>query len=290
MRDYWFLFRIKLVLLFQLLIVGLVAFITTYVFLNRNYPTFYLFDLDEEFLPFPLWIIRFLVWLLLFILLWRFWFWLRENLFKRGKKYSFTHQDWLNKWIFNGYTEVNSSGLFVKSSRAGCLLKQYVWKDFEMEFQMKFEEKHNRYLGIIFRAQNLDNYFMLEIIDRGGIYIKPHVRFQAGWELMEEKGMGNFDFSDFRKIVLKVKGRVATLYIEDKLVEELYLPTHVDVSHIESGTNQAKQGQQQEEKSIRPNIPLHVTEIPFLQSYGMVGFRAHPGQGAIIRGLEIKSV
>lgn len=44
------------------------------------------------------------------------------------------------------------------------------------------------------------------------------------------------------------------------------------------------------EEDINKGLKIagHVREIPFRLDYGMVGFRAYPGEGAIIRGLKIK--
>jgi hypothetical protein len=69
------------------------------------------------------------------------------------------------KWISNGKTKISNEGyLFVKSSRAGCLLKDNYWKDFKMSFEMmfKFDDKFKKQklFGLIFRAEDLDNYFM----------------------------------------------------------------------------------------------------------------------------------
>ncbi|MBI3385569.1 hypothetical protein HY031_00625 [Candidatus Gottesmanbacteria bacterium] len=79
-------------------------------------------------------------------------------------------------------------------STSGCLLKDYLWRDFEMNFDMKYllDEKRDtkeysmRYLGIIFGAENLDSYYMLElIVEAGKLYLKPHVRYQGNWEIVD---------------------------------------------------------------------------------------------------------
>lgn len=243
--------------------------------------------------PEPIRVVAFFYILILaFILIESFWKWF-ESLDKRNKTYKFRSQDWPSEWIFNGAPEsISIPELFVKSSRAGCLLENYIWKNFKMTFELNFLDNLYKHVGIIFRAVDLDNYFMLEIMqdsphhdtpDEGNKSgIKPHVRYRGGWELFyfEEK---DFDFSEFVKVTLEVKENTAYLYYKDALIFTWILPTHVDVNHIEAGVRQ---------NNITESTGKAVTEIVqrilFKEKYGMIGFRAHPGQGAIIRGLKIE--
>lgn len=225
----------------------------------------------------------------LFILLETLW---KEalNLHKRDKIYKFRLRDWPDKWVFNGKTEPTSdpAGLHIKSSRAGSLLKNYLWKNFRMSLEMKFPGHPMNFVGIVFRALDLDNYFMLEIIQKSPFEnnksgIKPHVRYQGAWEIMDLTEKSFLDFSDFVKVTLEAIDNTIHLYFKDNLIFEWILPTHVDVNHIESGF---KQGAKPE--TVGREISKSVREIPFRLDYGMVGFRAHPGQGAIIKGLKIE--
>lgn len=243
--------------------------------------------------PEPIRVVAFFYILILaFILLESFWRWF-ESLDKRNKTYKFRSQDWPREWIFNGAPEsISTSELFVKSSRAGCLLENYTWKNFKMTFELKFLDDLYKHVGIIFRAVDLDNYFMLEIMqdsphhgsllsgNRSGI--KPHVRYRGGWELMYFEEKKDFDFSDFVKITLEVKENIAYLHYKDSLIFALILPTHVDVNHIEAGVKQNNITE-----STGKAVTEVVQEILFREKYGMIGFRGHPGQGAIIRGLKI---
>lgn len=246
--------------------------------------------------PEPIRVVTFFYSLILaFILLESFWR-LFESLDKRNKTYKFRSQDWPSEWIFNGATEPNSvSELFVKSSRAGCLLENYIWKNFKMTFEMKFLDDLYKHVGIIFRAVDLDNYFMLEIMQDSPYHgtpgggnksgIKPHVRYSGGWELMYFEEKKDFDFSDFVKVVLEVEKNTVYLYCKDALIFVWILPTHVDVNHMEAGVKQ---------NNITESTGKTATEVVkrilFRENYGMIGFRGHPGQGAIIRGLKIVSL
>jgi len=210
---------------------------------------------------------------------------------KKNKIYVFNSKDWPNKWIFNGKTElIDKTYLFIKSSRAGCLLKDYYWKDFRMSFEMKFKTDNFRpqkAIGLIFRAEDLDNYFMIEIgqefyDSKSGL--KAHVRYKGGWELTSiEENI--FNFSDFTKVSLEVKDDTARVFLKDDPIFEWTLPTHVDVNHIESGVKD--EGEETKNITVRA-FAGHVQEIPFRLKFGLVGFRAYMKHGAIIRGLKIE--
>ena len=248
--------------------------------------------------PEPIIVVAFFSILILsFVLVETLWKWF-SSLDKRNKIYKFSSQDWPCEWIFNGKTEPFSiSELHIKSSRAGCLLKNYFWKNLKITFEMKFETSTFRpmkNIGLLFRAKDLDNYFMLEVFQdnkfgedenkrpilKSGI--KPHVRYAGGWEMMDIEGY-DFDFSDFVKVKLEVKEGTVYLYYKDNLIFDWILPTHVDINHLEAGVKLNNTTE-----SIGKEVPKIVQEIPFKESYGMIGFRAHPGQGAIIRGLKVK--
>lgn len=242
----------------------------------------------------------FLLLILLFGLLKLFWEEIKSRRLLRDSKYKFKHNDWPNKWIFNGKTETLSGvdELFVKSSRAGCLLKTHLWKNFRMTFEMKFDADLQQYIGIVFRADDLDNYFMLEIFrdylgSSNGKHswksgIKPHVRYKGGWELIYREIYSQFDFSDFELVMLEVKEEIVTLFFKLQPIFKWILPSHVDVNHFEAGSKQDINNDKKERVDIiGKGIAKNVHEIPFRLIYGMVGFRAHPAQGAIIRGLEV---
>jgi hypothetical protein len=220
------------------------------------------------------------------------------NLLKKNKIYKFRSQDWPNEWIFNGRIGLeNSTDLHIQYSRAGCLLKNYLWKDFKMTFEMKFADYQLKHVGILFRAEDLDNYFMLEVTqdspfrkDNSGkntTGLVPHVRYQGGWEEMGLEMNSSFNFSEFVKVKLEVKNDTLSFYYKDKLVFNWILPTHVDVMYKESGIQQSNTTFS---NVVNKETFIYVKEIPFRCNSGMVGFRAYPGQGAIIRGLKVQPI
>lgn len=212
-----------------------------------------------------------------------------SNFLKRGLDYHFVFNDWPKKWMFHGLNgiQANPAGLIIQHSRSGCLLKNYLWRNFEMEFELRFlpkQEPFDQSIGILFRAVNLDTYFMLEIHNRdkeNSIYIKPHVRIDGFWEVIEDRKVGvGIDANDFLKLKLEVIDRIATLFINGKSIYEWLLPTHADL--YENLNTRSSDNKQTSEAATVPNIS-------FLNRYGMLGFRADWGQGAIIKSLRIKT-
>lgn len=228
-------------------------------------------------------IIAFSALLILFFILTKYIFIRLIEKLKEGKNYVFRSEDWPSKWMYNGSSELvmKPSGLHIKSSRAGTLLKKYLWRDFEMSFDFEYAGHHMDYIGIVFRAQDLDNYFMLEINKKDKIgCIQRLVRYRGGWESSEVEEIGGVNWTIPVKVKLTAKYNLVKIKIND-LTYEWMLPTHVDVNHFESGSPSRKNNEQKYEESKA------VPEIPFRTSRGMVGFRAYPGQGAIIRNLEV---
>lgn len=242
------------------------------------------YSIFTQYFPLSIGIIKFLAWLVIFHLMKKGVSKI-EEFRRKGKSYIFDSNNWQKEWIFNGqsYALSNPSRIIIYSSRAGCLLEKYVWKDFVMSFEMKFlEDSPQKNVGIIFRAKDLENYFMLEIFLRcneNKIYVKPHVRSQGAWEFIQETFVGNFDLLQFQKIKLRVDNVRVHFYISGNKVFEWYLPTHLDINHIEAGVQGTS-----EETTSKGIIP----RIDFRNRYGMIGFRAYPGQGAECKNLMIK--
>ena len=201
-------------------------------------------------------------------------------------------------WIFNGGSRLTDKELVINSSRAGCLLEKRCWKDFTMSFDFQFSNNESmagiqdqKLFGIIFRAKDLDNYFMLEI----GCYekenrVKPHIRYKGGLEELAIRKVDSFNFdcaNDYRKFKLEVIGTTADLYYQDEKVFTWELPTHVDVNHYESGVREDKA----KEKSDSFLYQGHVQKIPFRTAYGLIGFRSYWKHApAKIKNLVIKPI
>lgn len=215
-----------------------------------------------------------------------------EIISNKDKVFSYEIGDWPGLWSFNGGSEFKPEELKINSSRAGCLLENHYWKNFSMSFEVKLHEENKqdqKLFGVIFRAKDLDNYFMLEIGFYDGINrIKPHVRYRGGWEELAVKEVDEFKFdskSGYRKFKLSVVGNEVNLYYKGKIVFTWGLPTHVDVNHYESGAREDKA----KEKSDSFLYQGHVQEISFRNSYGLVGFRSHWHHApAIIKSLKVE--
>lgn len=258
----------------------------------------------------PLNILRFVFWLLAFRLFQELWG--RFTAYKkRGRYYKFTPDSWKKDWIFNGKTKLlfNPVRLRVNSSRAGCLYRKHLWKNFEMKFKMRslvdevFFQEYVSCIGIIFRAKDLQNYFMLEIfvgVDKKedkeiwGIWLKPHIRYHGMWEFMSLDGIYLFKqnesklFKEWMNVKLIVDDNVARLTINDFDEYDWILPTHVDVNHIESGTKKEFSSSAEKDEFGTKNTDL--PRIDFKDFFGMIGFRAHLNQGAEVKNLTVKKL
>lgn len=224
---------------------------------------------------------------------------------KRGDSYSLTEVSWNKDWIFNGKTKLLLDPLRLKinSSRAGCLYNGRLWKNFKMEFQMhflndnNFIQTYNQNIGIIFRAKDLENYFMFEVLIReNNVWLKPHIRYQGMWEAMSEDrilplGQNEPKWIKERewfRVKLVIKGNVVSLIMTDMSEYQWSLPTHIDINHIESGVKE-----KQSVSADKEEFGAKITDLPridFKDSFGMLGFRAHLYQGAEIKKLTIKAI
>lgn len=272
---------------------------------------------DEKSWLVPFSILVPIVWILTFVLLKE----LVERFIdytKRGTFYNLTVQSWYKDWIYNGKSKMilDPVRLRVNSSRAGCLLKKYLWKDFKMNFHMKFfnlEEDDIKFnygdpcVGVVFRAVNLENYFMLEIRKRAvkvkienketeehQITIKPHVRYFGMWETMSEEFIKKIDIDPgWFKVDLIVRDKDIILSLENIGDYKWFLPTHVDINHIEDGirknNNSGSEPENKSDVDFATKTQL-LPEIEFKEAFGMIGFRAHLDQGADIKELTIKSI
>lgn len=204
----------------------------------------------------------------------------------------------LSNLIWHGDVRViDSVNLHVSQSDRGLLFKNVYWKDFVAYFSFKFGEpfpvrrnlsgverkkspKEN-FLGFIFRAQDLDNYFMLQLgleIDKVGkrtIFFRPHVRINGNWEATTHRFTTCPYYDDFNKVKCVVKGMKLTLELNDKVLSEWDLPTHSS-KKIEGGEN--------------THIFGDSSLITFRDDYGMVGFRASQGENAIIKDIKMVQV
>lgn len=244
----------------------------------------------------------FLVLILLFVLCKDLFNWIKiqfcviRNGFKNNGVYEYVKDNSPSGWIFNGGIIFEPASLAINSSRAGCLLRNYYWKDFQMSFDMEFSptktQTQNR-LGIIFRAEDLDNYFMIEIgsnIENNiPLSVKRHVRYKGGWEGFAVDEIEDYGIQTTFKITMRVKGENVELYFGDKKKRKpdfnWLVPNFVDVNHFETGVREDLK----EYKNNSLYSGDHVKKIPFRLGYGLAGFRNHWNHSpTIIRNLKIE--
>lgn len=254
----------------------------------------------------------------------------------------------LNDIEFQGKVTFDSKeeALSVTNSGSGMLFHRaflnYYWKDFEAIFEFKFvgERKDellkasyevtklgnkyctlNNYLGFIFRAKDLDNYFMLSIgakkyQERKGIskcdednlegketlLITPHIRIGGMWEVFDTKRWGlpipQFRIKDYSAVKIVVRGTRLDLWLGkllekqrqecQEIKEEIHLfawniPTHYSINW--------RDGQNKEEGyDDKGYTPGDSSKIPFRNSIGRIGFRAYGDEKFLVRNLTIKRI
>lgn len=252
----------------------------------------------------------FLLLLLLFMYIKSFFHWVKLYwwvFWNRNKVYLFNQEDWTKKWISNGRANPTEEGyIFVKSSRAGCLLKDYYWKNFKMSFEVKLcsnQINQQKRFGLIFRAEDLDNYFSIEIINYKEFFdeknkdkvhpficIEPLVKYKGVWEIMSaEKTQETYEFSEtgFVKVSLEVKGDNVRFFYKETPIFKWILPIYVDVNHAESGV--VSEEEKKRNITLGGSFNGHVQKIPFRLGYGLIGLRAHYHHiGTLVRNLRIE--
>lgn len=246
--------------------------------------------IKEIYLPLPISWIKVIVWLSLYFITRPLGRYLYKVALYQVNYYKFDISHWPKKWRFHGGVLVQEPDrLLIRRTRAGCLLNTFQWKNFKMNFSMQFLRDYSsdtnqygvtRSFGMIFRAQDLENYLMLEVWaqDNGDIFAKPHVRLFGNWEDVDDVRVGTFSLNTFHNLELNVVGDRIAFSIDGGNPYIWIIPTHVHPNQLESLP-------QDNGTAGIGNIP----EIPFRITHGMIGFRAHPGQGAVIQGLEIRN-
>lgn len=262
-----------------------------------------------DILPLPLDLIKISVWIISFLII--RWIMgkrittLLSGIFKN--EYSFyadiednqlTEGRLIKEWIIQGNVFVDDKGLLISNSNSGCLIKprliiNRIWKDFTAEIEIEFTPQlrvinncscFNPILGILFRAQSFDDYFMLEInyINKH-IVIRPHVRVGGNFDAPEL----NPDFDSYPlglgvymrfKGKLVVKGSKVIFYVNGDNEKPLIwiLPDFVEPRLKQHTGGGVKDGS----KTV-------VAEIYFKNWAGMFGFRNYPNELALIKSLDV---
>lgn len=191
------------------------------------------------------------------------------------RKYSFKSNHWPNRWEYQGNPRLgeDDNSLHITDSNSGCILKHCLWKNVEISFDCVFQEEKDGTLGIIFRAQNLSDYLMVQINNKVK-KITPHIRMEGFWETIEQPEYdtlleANVSFN----VVLRTINENVKLFINGDQKLDWNIPTNSDIRSL--NTN----------KNFTDTI---VPKIDFRKSYGRIGFRAFPSESAILKNLTVK--
>ncbi len=212
----------------------------------------------------------------------------------------------ISEWIFQGSFKIIGDSIEITSSNSGCLLKNQWYKNFIMSFNIQI--KNGGHGGIVFRAQDLENYLMIQIVladelDGSGtiIYdIIPHVRFEGNWETFnitpaftnkpEPYYPTEIKYYSDMPVSLRVENNLVILTIKsNNSIEEFRwnIPTHTD-----SNIRQHLPDREKDNLLTKPD-PFDgqfVRKIWFRSKYGMVGFRAHSWEKIVIKNLKIEEL
>ncbi len=302
-RDIFIFLEINLGGYIKYLVYLFISFvITTLIF----YGVLSFWNSESDFLgaysPFGFNVFKIFIWLLLFFLVRSIIDKAINKLFNSKDYYHFVSTDWNKYWIFQGGVKIlKNSGILVTDSNSGCLLNQYLWQDFIMEFDLKI--KGGKYLSntlntgisILFRAHDLGSYFMLQISSKKNndptLKIIPHVRMFGKWEVLDtfDSTKNTSDLSSI-KVKLVVKRGIASLEIRDLLNYRWLLPTHTEENHVQTNRPKDKENIMETDPKIAQTRSGVVPRIFFGDMPGRIGFRNDKTEFGIVKNLEIKKI
>lgn len=231
-----------------------------------------------------------------------------------GNTFSLNLSRFDQEWEFQGNIKIINKGLVISNTPSGCIIKNSfwdtkIWDDFSATFQVSFKNyfslendfvqpKDPRYirhvlmakkvqfrqlLGIIFRAQNLDDHFMLGIMIVGNYLIfRPHVRVAGNLDIpLHNSPNSIFAFQrrnkEFQFKLLVSKNEVKLYLRQGREWQRCYY--WLIPSFYKTNLNEAQSD---------PNISGIITrKIPFKNAPGLFGFRNYGNELAIINSLNI---
>ncbi|MEK7534294.1 MAG: hypothetical protein AAB600_03045 [Patescibacteria group bacterium] len=194
----------------------------------------------------------------------------------------------LSDWDFQGNIIVDQEEktIHIVQSELGCIVRNRNWKNFTLTFEFKIPDppllspqdtegnkQLRRGFGIIYRAKQLGEYYMIKIDENGCL---PHVR-NLYWENNGPIWKPKIDKSDLNKwISITLVMIENTLTIEIKSAKfSFMLPTHSNVHH---DTNYPYG----DGSESRPFVPI------LFRNSGSVGFRSAPFEEVFIRNFRIE--
>lgn len=196
----------------------------------------------------------------------------------------------LEDWDFQGNVVIDKKekAIHIINSNLGLILKKREWKNYQMTFEFKLpktpnlspaDEKGNqlrRGFGVIYRAKNLGEYYMLKIDQSGYL---PHVRHIL-WENNGPIFKTQLSASDQDKWI-KTKFVMYDKHLWVQVGKDKFdftIPTH---SNVSKDQNSRISSQQIED--------LPYSKIPFRDS-GSIGFRSSGLEEVYIKNLIVKNL
>ena len=224
--------------------------------------------------------------------------------------------------IYQGWLEIKKDNeIYLTNSNSGLLFKKPWFKNFKASFKFKFDglettivrgiydgklidkmHKFN-YLGLLFRAQSLEDYFMFSIgilvnIDDYNVKLKkfknenvllkntkfdvvitPHIKLNGKWERLGGRSIGSsINITKFTDVDCVISENTATLEIGGKSFC-WNLPTNFD------GAIAPKEEIKTDELASTKS-----TKIPFQTQRGMVGFRSYHAEHSILEDIVITKI
>lgn len=207
--------------------------------------------------------------------------WLRSKLFQYRMDPDRFERDWEFQGLFVKSEKDARHSIYLANSDLGCVIRNKVWRNYKMNLDYWVSSK-NKYtggwykkeeflsgFGVIVRAQDLKNYYMIKIDGEG---MKPHIRRHGYWET--HKPIGGWELKEKDcdswiplevivnndNVVIKIRGRSVGAYI---------LPIATAVPPV----------------SEKPSFLL-TSSVPF-REYGSVGFRAAGNEEVYISNLKV---
>ncbi|MDD5039642.1 MAG: hypothetical protein PHY34_00665 [Patescibacteria group bacterium] len=181
--------------------------------------------------------------------------WMRS--FERFGKYSWDSQTVLHDWRFQGILRSDQArkALVLTDSDAGCILHRRSWKNFTFKFSFLIGNEHG--FGVVFRAQDLENYLMFKV--NPGQPISFHYRDSGSWQILKGSGPAvTLPIGKWVEGSLEVREQQAKLELNGTTIDYV-LPNFAILNYVVSKDQQ------------RVENPL---VIPITHNRGSVGFRA----------------
>ena len=222
-----------------------------------------------------------------------------------------------NNWIIQGSPILRKDGLVFTNSNSGCLIKRgsywissknlRKWKNFKAKITLHFvqashvvdeqilkqetetekvvvwkqkSEEFRQVLGIVFGAQNLEDYFMLEVWKVNNILsVRPHIRMSGNWDAPVYNSPQTISLNKNQIIVnLEVRDNVAYISVGNTKILEWVLPKEFEANLVQHP---------QPSQDLKSGA---VVKIPFRNKVGMLGFRNYGNELAVVKKLEIESL